>query len=137
MENKWIAGIAATVISGVLVWWLTEGIRRGPAPPAPEPGRQTWANQKSMRRTGLSESWAGSWICRTSDHEMHLTINGQGLSSLLKGYYPVAYGNKTASEDYTIGSITDSNASGEYTYYDASPMLDIKGDLGYGEGTGP
>jgi len=29
---RWIAGIAGTVITGVLTWWLTEGIRNHPTP---------------------------------------------------------------------------------------------------------
>jgi hypothetical protein len=35
--GKWLIGIAGTVIGGVLVWWLTEGVARYgnlPAPPS-------------------------------------------------------------------------------------------------------
>jgi hypothetical protein len=84
--------------------------------------------------TGLSENWAGSWIYKTSDHEMHLTINGKGWSSSLKGYYPVAYGNKPATEEYIIRSVTDSNASGEYIYYDASLNVGYQGRPGVWKG---
>jgi hypothetical protein len=33
--GKWIAGVAATVFGGVLVYWLTQGIN---SPPKPQPG---------------------------------------------------------------------------------------------------
>lgn len=40
---KWIAGILGTVISGVLVWWLTEGLRTrelpAPSTVAPAPAK--------------------------------------------------------------------------------------------------
>ena len=37
--GKWIAGVAATVIGGVLVYWLTSGINspQTPLPPSPKP----------------------------------------------------------------------------------------------------
>ena len=33
--KKWLAGIAATVIASVLIWWLTEGVRTRPDSPSP------------------------------------------------------------------------------------------------------
>jgi len=57
--KKWLAGIAAAVIAGVLIWWLTEGIR--PQPPRPEP------QPSSPRELSFLEKVAGkytlsSWI---------------------------------------------------------------------------
>lgn len=35
--GKWIAGVAATVIGGILVFWLTVGIQPQPTPRLPQP----------------------------------------------------------------------------------------------------
>ncbi|MCD6388152.1 MAG: hypothetical protein J7L69_01985, partial [Desulfobulbaceae bacterium] len=35
--TKWLAGITATVIAGVLIFWFTEGFRQ-PTPPSVAPG---------------------------------------------------------------------------------------------------
>lgn len=77
-----------------------------------------------------AETWAGTWICRTTDHVMDLSISGRGSSATLRGFYPVAYGNRPANEDYTIKTITSQNASGEYVYYDTSPYVGCRGKSG-------
>ena len=38
LMGKWLAGILATVIAGVAIWWLTEGTRNPPRPSPPERG---------------------------------------------------------------------------------------------------
>jgi hypothetical protein len=121
--KKWIAGVLATVVTGVLVFWLTQGALNIIKT---EPGSQT--------SSGLTEKWAGNWLCKATDHEMRLTITGQGSSSSLKGYYPVAYGNRPATEEYIIRNISASNASGEYIYYDASPNVGYQGKAGVWNG---
>jgi hypothetical protein len=84
--------------------------------------------------TGLTKNWAGDWICKASDHDMHLTITGRDWSSLPKGYYPVAYGNRPATEEYIIRDISDSSASGEYIYYDENPNVGYQGRPGVWKG---
>lgn len=37
--GKWFAGILAAVITSVLIFWLTEGLRSPTPQPAPQPGR--------------------------------------------------------------------------------------------------
>ncbi|NJD60656.1 MAG: hypothetical protein FIA98_14780 [Anaerolineae bacterium] len=98
------------------------------------PDQKKKVTSEPQTTTGLSENWTGSWICKTIDHEMHLTINGNGWSSSLKGYYPVAYGNSPATEEYIIKSVADSNASGEYIYYDTSPNAGYQGKSGAWKG---
>ena len=84
---------------------------------------------------GLStDNWAGDWICTTNDHQMTLTINGKGRDSSLQGYYPVAYGNQPATEEYIIRSITDTNVSGDYIYYDSNPNIGYQGRAGVWKG---
>lgn len=116
-----LTGIAAviTAITGLYLVISPDNKKTVPSPPAP---------------TGLSENWAGSWICKTIDHEMHLTINGKGWNSSLEGYYPVAYGKKPATEEYIIKKISDSNASGEYIYYDKSPNVGYQSTPGVWKG---
>jgi hypothetical protein len=82
-----------------------------------------------------TDNWAGNWTCAASDHTMNLTISGKGLTSTLKGYYPTAYGNQPANEDYTIQNMTASEVSGEYVYYDTSPNIGCRGKSGVFCGT--
>ncbi len=51
---KWIAGIIATVIAGVLVWWLTQGIKPEPTPIEPS---RTLSFLESAAGTYSLASW--------------------------------------------------------------------------------
>lgn len=44
--TKWLTGVAATVVAGVLVWWLTEGIRSRPDRPPPPAGEGPLASPR-------------------------------------------------------------------------------------------
>jgi hypothetical protein len=90
----------------------------------------------SLSTLSLSaENWAGNWKCKIGDYEMDLIISGHGSFSILKGYYPIAYGNQPANEDYVIESITDQDASGGYVYYDTNPNVGCRGKPGVFCGT--
>lgn len=47
---KWIAGIVATVISGVSIWWLTEVLPRSVIPPTQPTARLEEAKEKEVRK---------------------------------------------------------------------------------------
>ena len=120
-----LTGIAA-VITAVTGLWLA----LNPSNPKGEELNP----QKPTTEYALSESWAGSWNCQASDHEMQLTITDKDWSSTLKGYYPMAYGGNPAEEEYLIKELNDSTASGEYIYYDTSPLSGYQGRPGVWKG---
>lgn len=122
-KQPWLVPIVLAVITtigAVAVAWIN-----APKQPDSQKIPPTSSTPPSSQETPtiLTENWAGEWICRTDGHYMYLTITGKGSSSSLKGYYPpeFAYGNRPATEEYTIKNTFDSNASGEYIYHDKNP----------------
>src|SRR5437870_1751931 len=60
--GKWVAGILATVIAGVLVWWLTQVLPKPepkPPQPPPSPSRELSFLEKAAGKYTLS-SWTAA-----------------------------------------------------------------------------
>lgn len=124
-NGPWQVGVIVSIVvallgSPLIYRWLTSEA-------APPPGNTTEPRGLSM------DNWAGDWICTAEDSQLNLTINGRGRDSSLKGYYPVAYGDRPATEDYIIRSVAGS-VSGEYIYYDSSPNIGYRGRAGVWNG---
>ncbi|SRR6266568_3179840 len=55
---KWVGGIVGAVITAVLTWWLTEGIRSRPAPPPINPASAARETALPKPRMGpLQHGW--------------------------------------------------------------------------------
>ena len=59
--KKWLAGIAAMVIAGVLLWWLTGGNRPRPTPSDPGPGGSR-PTASATKDPSFLEKVAGDYI---------------------------------------------------------------------------
>lgn len=82
----------------------------------------------------LSSNWTGEWLCITSEHEMFLTVSGDSAYPSMKGYYPKAFGDMPANEEYIIESLSNKNASGEYIYFDSNPEIGYQNKIGVFKG---
>ncbi len=81
-----------------------------------------------------SGNWAGSWTCRSTGHDMVLTITGHGQASSLRGSYQKAWADQPAREEYTIKDVQPEQVSGDYLYFDANPNVGYDGRPGVWKG---
>lgn len=118
-----LTGIAAVLAAVATIYQISHSPAK-PNGPDPPPAHGVSA-----------ENWGGAWVCRTTDHEMALTVTGHGAASALKGYYAHAWGGQPAREDYTIRDLQPDQASGDYLYFDANPNVGYDGRQGVFKGT--
>lgn len=71
--KKWMAGIVAAVLVGVLTWWLTEGLRSHPTPPTMYSVSGSWKYKMTSAVSG-----------NTTRGSLRLTQDGTTVSGVLE-----------------------------------------------------
>jgi hypothetical protein len=74
--KKWMAGIAAAVLAGVLTWWLTEGLRPHPTPPAIYSVSGFWKYKMTSEVSG-----------NTTRGSLSLTMDGSNVAGVLENTF--------------------------------------------------
>lgn len=74
--KKWIAGLAAAVLAGVLTWWLTEGFRGHPTSPPTYSVSGFWKYRMTSQVSG-----------NTTEGSLTLTQDGTTVSGVLENIF--------------------------------------------------
>lgn len=108
--KKALAGIATTVIAGVLVWWLTEGTRPQPSPEPPAPSDQGTRPQPSPEATAPSTPRVLSFLERAA--------GVYSLSSWTPASRPVELGARVVEGSLQLdpNGVADWSVLAEQTY---------------------